>query len=182
MPNVKLEARATMNGGVVNWKLCHIDPPKPDNCGNAKSPFPDITLGANQGAYIFSYKIVQPTGLGLKFSNEPIWIQQGSQPTGPGVDPQITILPSSTPTELKFRDANDKPNNADPDPVILKYQLNFVDQNNNAVTSIDPDITNGGTNTKSWDFADYLLPAGVSLLAGILLTILFRSLVLRKAW
>lgn len=182
MPNVSFEARATLNSGVVGWKLCHIDPPKPENCGNAKSAFPDITLGANQGNYHFTYKIVQPPGLGLKFSNDPIWIKQGSQPTGPGVDAQITQLTGQGTTTLKFNNLNDKPNNANPDPVILKYQLNFVGPTGNAVTSIDPDITNGGTNTKFGSFADYLLPVGAALLAGIVLTILFRSFVLRRAW
>jgi hypothetical protein len=180
MPNVSFKATATVNGGVVSWKLCHIDPPNP-NCGNAKSPFPDIVLGANKGAYHFKFDIEQPPGLGLKFSNDPIWIKEGSQPTGPiveGITPPI-VQPSTT---LKFTDLNDRPNNSEPDPVILKYQLNFTDQNNKAVTSIDPDITNGGTTTRSWDFADYMLPVGASLLAGIVLTILYRKFVLKRAW
>jgi hypothetical protein len=94
MPNANFEATATLNGGTVQWRLCHTNP-NPDNCGNPKNPFPDVVLKANQGNYIFSFKINDQTGKGITFSSDPIWVTQGSQPTGPGVDPQIEIMTSS---------------------------------------------------------------------------------------
>jgi len=178
MPIVNFTATPTLSGSAISWRLCHTDP-NPDNCGNTKNPFPDVTLKANQGNYTFKFTINDPAKLGIKFSNDPIWVQQGSQPTGPGVDAQITQLTGQGTTELKFKDLNDKPNNGNPDPVILKYQLNFVDGNNQPVTSLDPDITNGGTNTKY--YSDIWLPLGAAFLVGIMATILFRKFVLSKA-
>ena len=182
MPNIQFKATATLNNGAVNWKLCHQPPGSAENCGNAKSPFPNVVLGANKGTYTFKFTIDDQTGKGIKFASDPIWIQEGSQPTGPGVDPQIEGVDGKGGNGkiLTFIDRNDKPNNADPDPVILKYQLNFVDQNNAPVTSLDPDITNGGTNTKS--YADYFIPVAFALLAGVALTIIYRKFVLRRAW
>lgn len=174
MPNMNFEATPTLVAGKVSWKLCYLPQGKPKDCGNAKSPFPDVVLGYNQGAYWFKYKIVgDQTGLGIKFSSDPIWIANGTQPTGPGIDSQIDNVSVTPQGELKFRDKNDKPDEYDGDPVILKYQLNFVDKDENAVTSLDPDITNGGTGN-TLDFADYLLPVGAGLLAGMALMFLYR--------
>jgi hypothetical protein len=64
--------------------------------------------------------------------------------------------------------------------VTISYGLNFTDKDGNAVTSIDPDITNGGTNKAS--FADYLLPVAVAFAAGILFTLLLRKLTVGRFW
>jgi len=175
------EATPTLVGNRVKWKLCHTNP-EPDECGENNGNYPDVILGANKGNYDFQVTIVNDqTGLGIKFAAaDPIAIKKG-EPSGPGTEKQIVdkVLPATN--VLKFKDKNSMPNDNHPDPVVLDYQLNFTDQNNNAVSSIDPDITNGGTNTMYGDLYDYLLPIG-ALLAGIVLTILFRSFVLRRAW
>jgi hypothetical protein len=173
------EATATLRNGKVDWNLCYVDPPNPQQCGNTKGTYPDVALPANSGNHQFTYKIIDQTGLGIKFANDPLWVKKGSQPTGPSTDSQIgTPTGWGTPV-LNFVDKNTLPSATDPNPVVLKYQLNFTDQNNNPVTSIDPDITNGGTN--AYSFAAYLLPVAIGLAAGILLTVLYRRFVLRRA-
>src|SRR5918995_2112004 len=147
MPNQDFEATPTLgSGGKVVWKLCHITP-DPDVCGSSKATYPDITLGRGTGKHTIEFVITNDnTGKGIKFANtDPLWIKKGSQPTGPSGDPQIEPPTGNGTTKLTFVDKNDKPDKADPAPYVLKYQLNFVDKDNKTVTSIDPDIKNGGT-------------------------------------
>jgi hypothetical protein len=175
------EATPTLAGNKVKWKLCHTNP-DPDECGESNGTYPDVILGANKGGYDFQFKIVNDqTGLGIKFAaTNPISIKKG-EPSGPGTEKQIDQVGLNGTNVLNFKDKNSMPNRDHPNPVVLDYQLNFTNQNNQAVTSIDPDITNGGTNTMYADLYDYLIPIG-ALLAGIVLTVMFRSFVLRRAW
>jgi hypothetical protein len=71
----------------------------------------------------------------------PLWVQASTKPTGPGLNSQINS-PNGAQNGNKMLTFVDQNNNQG--TLILKYQLNFVDQQGNAVTSIDPDITNGG--------------------------------------
>ena len=164
MPTQNFEATPTLNtSGKVSWKLCHTNP-NPDVCGVSKSTYPDITLGRGSGKHTIEFAITgDQTGLGIKFASDPLWIKKGSQPTGPGVDSQIETLMGNGTTALSFFDKNSKPDQANPAPYVLKYQLNFVDKDNKKVTSIDPDIKNGGTTITSYDQATMLL-AGAGLL------------------
>ncbi len=153
MPNKKatFEAIATLdNNNKVQWELCLREPADQAACGKTKADYPDIWLEANKGEYDFKFSITDQTNLGIKFAGtNPIWIKKGNQqPTKPGVDGQVkpnTLKGHGTGT-LEFVDLNSKPDKTQPNPYKMKYQLNFTDRIGNQVTSIDPDITNGGTN------------------------------------
>jgi hypothetical protein len=163
MPTQRFEARPTLeNNGSVSWTLCHMNP-SPPLCGDTKATYPDVTLGRNTGKHTFEFKITNDqTGLGIKFADEPLWIKKGTQPTGPGLDPQIETPNGKGTQSLTFVDKNSKPDKNDPAPIVLKYQLNFVDKDNKKVAEIDPDITNGGTSFVGYDQTTLLL-AGIAL-------------------
>ena len=151
MPNKKatFEAIATLdNNSNVQWELCLREPVDQAACGKTKADYPDIWLEANKGKYDFTFTITDQTNLGIKFAGDPLWIKKGSKPTGSGIDGQIeanTLKGQGTQT-LEFVDKNSKPDKQEPNPYVMKYQLNFTDTGGNEVTSIDPDLTNGGTN------------------------------------
>jgi hypothetical protein len=172
MPTQSFEATPTLKNGKVTWKLCHKNP-DPDDCGVSKATYPDITLVRGSGKHTIEFTITNDqTGLGIKFANEPVWIKKGAQPTGPGVDSQIEPPTGNGTTVLTFVDKNSKPDQQDPAPYVLKYQLNFVDKDNKKVTSIDPDIKNGGTTVTGGNQTAYLLAgAGLLLLVALWLTI-----------
>lgn len=168
MPTQRFEARPTLEKtGNVSWELCHMNPSPPTSppkCGDSKATYPDVFLVRNTGKHKFEFNITQDqTGLEIKFANDPLWIEQGAQPTQAVVDSQIENIKGKGTSELKFDDKNSKPDPGDPAPVVLKYQLNFVDKNNNKVTEIDPEITNGGTDTVDGNQTALLL-AGIALL------------------
>lgn len=177
MPDQNFEARPTLDkGGKVSWTLCYMNP-NPDDCGSTKATYPDITLPKGSGKHTIIVKIANDqTGLGIKFADDPLWIKKGSQPTGPGIDSQIETPKGKGTPELTFVDLNSKPDKADPDPYVLKYQLNFVDKDNKKVTSIDPDIRNGGTTIVGGNQIAYMLGgiALVLLLAAIWMS--FRAM------
>ena len=180
MANQDFEARPTLDSnGKVSWTLCHMNP-NPDDCGNSKATYPDITLPKGSGKHTITFKITgDQTGLDIKFAGDPVWIKKGSQPTGPGVDSQIETPIGQGTTVLTFVDKNSKPDKADPGAYVLKYQLNFVDKDNKKVTSIDPDIRNGGTTIASNQTTMLLAGAGlVLLLAAMWLSI--RSIKRRR--
>jgi hypothetical protein len=151
--------------------------PNPDDCGTSKATYPDITLPKGSGKHTIIFKITDDqTGLGIKFAGDPLWIKKGSQPTGPGIDPQIETPMGMGTSELTFVDKNSKPDKAEPGAYVLKYQLNFVDKDNKKVTSIDPDIRNGGTTISGDNQTAYMLGgiALVLLLAAIWMS--FRAM------
>lgn len=143
----KFEATPAVVNGQVVWTLCYKNP-NPDVCGNSNATYPDVTVPQNNGSEQFQFKIVNDnTGLNIQFAaNNPLWVQANSKPTGPGLNGQIppTSLGGQGTKTLTFVDLNSLPSPTNPSAVVLKYQLNFTDGQGNAVTSIDPDITNGG--------------------------------------
>lgn len=141
------EAIATLKNGKVEWELCLREPADQAACGKTKADYPDISLQANQGQYDFEFNITDQTNLGIKFAGDPLWIKKGKQPDGPSSDEQIEKLNGQGSPKLTFVDKNTKPNKDEPNPYDLKYQLNFTDKDGKEVTSIDPEITNGGSNT-----------------------------------
>jgi hypothetical protein len=174
MPNHDFEATPTLNtNGKVSWKLCYINPPDPPKCGTTKADYPNIELVQDSGKNTIKFVITgDQTNLGIKFANDPLWIKKGSQPTGPVVNGQIESLKGHGTPELTFVDKNSKPDKADPSPYVLKYRLNFIDKDNNKVTSIDPDIKNGGTTAGFNQTAVLLAGAGLLLLlAAIVMSI-----------
>jgi hypothetical protein len=183
------EATPKLVGNKVSWELCHLDfpnQPKPDqDCGTSKVNYPDVSLAKGQGAYPFQFTIVNDqTGKGIKFAEGPLVIKKG-EPFGPGKDKQIGDVFGDGTKVLKFTDLNSLPNTNHPAPVTITYGLHFTDQNENPVTSIDPDITNGGTNIVEpgdggfWQgggYSEHLLPASLGLIAGVVLTLLFQAI------
>ncbi len=153
-------------GGKIDWELCHKAPGKAEVCGDAVNGYPVIDLGPNAGGNSghqrFTVTIDDVQKLGITFSSDPLWIQANTKPTKHTIDPiQIYDVEQTSPTVLKFKDKNKD------DPVTLVYQLNFVGADQKPVTSIDPDIRNGGTTITSYDQATILLAgAGLALLLG----------------
>lgn len=181
---VKFEATPTLVNNVVSWKLCLKNPPNsaPEVCGDgsASAPFPNISLDQNKPNYTLQFKIVNDnTQKNIQFATDALSIKKG-EPVGPGLPKQIGGENGNGTKLFTFTDANSLPNNAHPTAVTISYGLNFTDKDGNAVTSIDPDITNGGTNRAS--FADYLLPVAVAFAAGILFTLLLRKLTVGRFW
>ena len=165
MPLQKFEATPTLANGQVVWTLCYTNP-NPDQCGNTKATYPDVNLPQNDANQNFQFKIVNDnTGLNIQFaSTNPLWIQQGGQPTGPVVNGQITNVSGNSTKVLTFNDLNTLPSPTSPSPVVLSYQLNFTDGQGNAVTSIDPDITNGGKTLSSYLNSTVAVAIGAALL------------------
>ncbi len=178
MATKNFEATPTLVGQNVKWKLCHTDP-QPAVCGNNNGNYPDVTLTKGSGATVFQFKIVgDNTGLGITFAKtDPVVIKKG-EPVGPGTEKQIEPPNGNGSTTLTFVDKNSMPNKDHPDPVVITYGLNFIDKNNNPVTSIDPDITNGGTQIiepppgagggRGYSQSEYITAAAIALLVGIL--------------
>lgn len=189
MPNDKsFEVTPTLKNGKVEWEMCRIDNGQKLDCGKSNGNYPNVTLDTGKGAYTFKVTITgDQTGKGIKFAaNDALVIKKG-EPSGPGTEKQIGTPSGGGNKVLTFVDKNSMPNKDHPDPVVISYGLNFTDQNNNAVTSIDPDIKNGGTTIIEpppgggggrigESFADYLVPVAFGLVAGILLTLLFQYL------
>ena len=176
-----LEATPTLSGNKVKWKLCHTNP-QPAVCGDSNGTYPTITLTKGQGEYPFQVTIVNDqTGKGIKFADGALVIKKG-EPYGPGKEKQIGDVNGGGSKTLKFKDLNSLPNNAHPGQVVISYGLHFTDQNGDPVTSIDPDITNGGTNivvppgavagggggeiNKSYTQQEYFTAAAIALIVG----------------
>jgi len=131
--------------GQIAWSYCQTD----GACGTAAGHFPPISLPQQQnGAPATPVTItIAPNNLGITFApgHDAMWLQQGagncpqSQVWDPGTPPQITGFARVSNTQIKFNDVNSK-------VADLTYRLNFVNTNQQAVTPIDPDIKNGGTN------------------------------------
>ena len=87
---------------------------------------------------------------------------------------QIVNIRGNSTKVLTFDDQNTLPSPAQPSPVVLKYQLNFTDGQGNPVTSIDPDITNGGK-TLSTSYTTTTVVAVTTVIALLLIIAWFRS-------
>ena len=170
----KFEATPTVVNGQVVWTLCYTNP-NPDQCGDSKATYPDVVVPQNNGDQPFQYKIVNDnTGLNIQFASEnPVWVQANSQPTGPGVNSQVHKLAGGGQKTLTFTDKNSLPSSTQPAPLTLTYQLNFTDGQGNPVTSIDPDIRNGGKTIFGSINNTVAVVAGV--IALLLIVVWFRS-------
>lgn len=156
----QLEARPSLgSNNEVTWTLCKKVQGGADVCGSTPDTYPSIDLGKGAGATPIQVRIAQDnTGLGIRFSNDPLWIQKDTKPTCSVIDSQIEQV-NGAGTQLTFVDKNSE-------EILLKYQLNFVDQAGQAVTSIDPDIKNGGgqiIDSSNNFLADYSTQAVIAL-------------------
>jgi hypothetical protein len=184
---VKFTARPFMQGNKVKWELCHTNPPNSTTpvCGTSNGAYPKVTLDVNTSPYNFRYEIVNDqTGKGIKFADGGLVIKKG-EPFGPGKEKQIGDVQGGGNKVLTFVDLNSLPSKADPAPVTITYGLHFTDQNGVPVTSIDPDITNGGTNNLAseasvqFDFLDPTAPEFWAL-GGLILVATFVALTIAK--
>ena len=162
----QLEARPSLDSGTnqVTWTLCK-KVQGGEECGSTPETYPSIDLGKGTGATPIQVKIAQDnTGLGIRFAPDPLWIQKDTKPSCSVMDSQIEQVAGAGP-QLTFIDKNSE-------EILLKYQLNFVDQGGNAVTAIDPDIKNGGGQilAPSNNFlADYSSNAVIALAVALVL-------------
>jgi hypothetical protein len=179
---VLFQATPTLVGNQVKWKLCHMNPPSGTSpiCGESNGNYPDVDLGMNKGAYVFKFKIVNDnTGKEIKFADDNPVVKKGD----PGGGKKQIDMPNGKGTdELTFVDWNSLPDANNPDPVVISYGLNFVDKTKKAVTSIDPDITNGGNpgviepppgvgpgGGGGYSQSEYITAAAIALLVGVLI-------------
>jgi hypothetical protein len=187
MANYEFTATPTLTDGAVSWQLCVVKPSSQAACGDGSQqhPYPDVTVPPGQGTPTFQYKITNDnTGLNIAFQQPPassnigpIWVQATTKPTGPVLDAQIQSPngAGSGHTVLTFADQN-----SNTGTLVLNYQLNFVDQHGNAVTPIDPDITNGGHGVYS--AASLLIAAAVvAALVSAVVTLVLAPMVARRA-
>lgn len=161
---------AQVPGQAITWTLCYKNAA---TCGGPGS-YPAVDLGANTGPQIIIFNINDPANLGIKFDpTHPIWIQANNKPTGPVVGPpsQVVDVTPANNTTLVFMDKNKGP------AMTLKYQLNFVGADNQKVTSIDPDIRNGGGTGKTFFGA----AQATALLIGAAVGIAVAALWFRRA-
>ena len=187
MANYEFEAKPTLVNNVVKWELCVIKPQDQAACGDGSKdhPYPNVTVPLNLKNPTFQFKITNDnTGLNIGFQQPPtgssvgpIWVQAATKPTGPVLNGQIQNPNGATNGHhvLTFIDKN---NNKV--PLILKYQLNFDDQQGNAVTPIDPDITNGGHSFFT-PTALLITAAVIAALVSAVVTLVLAPIVARRA-
>lgn len=177
----KLEVTPTIENNRVSWELCYLNPPEPPmpRCGDgsAGKPFPDVVVPKGPQDQPFQFKIMGNSGITFapdatptKYYPGPIWVHEKGEPNGPGVHGQIKDRDGAKKPVLTFVDKNSE-------EITLKYQLNFVDAQGNAVTALDPDIINGGKGLLS--NAAFLITAGVAI--ALLALWAFRTLADRRA-
>lgn len=141
-----ITAHAVENGGSLDWYLCHDG-----TCGGPGHPtvkaYPVVTVDNGVMDTLFVVNIAEPSK-GITFANtssdphngdDAIYVTPGSgQHPGQGNNShgQIHNITLATPTTLAFNDKNSWKG-------TLSYALNFQ-RGGQPVTSIDPDIRNGG--------------------------------------
>jgi len=139
------------------WELEVVASGKKGGPGN----YPPVKVEEKFGG---DFQITILDGDGVTFSNDPIWIQAGTNKPAPHViDSQIKNIKGKGITELTFHDENSGL------PMTLTYQLNFSDG-----SKLDPVILNGGGTVPPRSYSDYLLVGGVAILVTVLLVVLYR--------
>lgn len=146
MASVKLTVEPKVTDGQILWEVCLKQGHVPaDVCGNGtpNDPYPYVVLKANNPNYNFEIEIIgQQPGQNITFAaTDPITIKGAAS----GTSSPFQNISGASSTKLKFDAPNDKPNNSEPDPVVLDYQLNFA--GSPTAPSIDPIIINGGSYT-----------------------------------
>jgi hypothetical protein len=121
--------------GEIEWTMTYGN-----QSGKKEGEYPRIDLKHGAKDQRFQITLDDPT-LGIKFSNDPLWIKAGCYPTSPGIDASQIEGFKRTDTVIKFLDLNKDP------PVSLWYRLNFDVPGLKAGdkgTYLDPEIRNGG--------------------------------------
>jgi hypothetical protein len=145
-----IEVTPTMTSGGIEWMLCNKD----NNACGGPPNYPSMDLAPNSGTQVIIVSINDPSNLGINFAKkaeDAIWIQPNTKPTAPVIAPVDQVSVTATSKTLIITDKN-------LDPMTLKYRLNFVGPppGNGKVTSIDPDIKNGGGKVVVYGVAELL--------------------------
>ena len=179
MANVTLDFTPTKDAtGVVNWTMCVHG----GKCSTAPNQIPSVPVAHGNADMKFTANIVNDnTGMRIVFAPaNPIWVQQGAKPTGPGVNSQIYDISGSNSKTLTFTDANCNHN-----PATLVYQLNFVDSSGKPVIKpVDPDIHNGGSGLLQPDWtnvADYTAAQWTALLIAFVIGFAIAAGIFRRS-
>ena len=172
----RLIVTSYMKDGQVKWELEVVGKGK-GGPGN----YPALDIPPKQSATKINVEIVNGPGLNYKFAKDgdSLWVSAGGQdPTGPSTYPaQIPVDKIKTKShdmKLEFVDLNQG------GKIDLHYTLNFVDQNNQQSSTLDPIIRNGGDggpgiNMQSWAYA-----AGALVGAAVLFVLVRKMLAKRK--
>ena len=121
-----IEISPFMDHGEKTWRLKVLHNGKQGGPGH----YPPVVVPPGFGG---NFEITIVDGEGITFSDDPIWIREGTRkPDEHVIDPQITNIRGANTTVLTFHDANKGR------PRTLTYVLNF----NNA-KPLDPEIQNG---------------------------------------
>ena len=120
--------------GIIEWTLSYGS-----NSGT-NGKYPEVFLKHGGTNERFRITLVDST-LGITFSDDPLWVQEGSCPAEPGINtPQIDKFEPGQ-TVIRFRDRNEG------SAVSLWYRLNFNVPGlspGDPGTFLDPEIRNGG--------------------------------------
>ena len=132
------------------------------------SPNPKVALGKHSGNWHFTFSIVNPDGLSVRFTNDPIWAKEVDDPqstyTCPGkgiATDQIVGVHLPNNSQLEFIDLNKGKERT------IVYQLNM--ENGGVPCPLDPDIRNGGGGGGGTGYYYALVGAGVGLAASFIL-------------
>jgi hypothetical protein len=125
--NVKVEAKAG-SGSAIDWEI-----------DGAKAKDSKINFKKDDLDVVVKFKLDDATDRGLRFNTQaPIWVhenEQGQCPPNGASNEQIEVRSCDGETlELINKNAKE---------CTLRYQLNFVDEGNNA-QPCDPEFKNGG--------------------------------------
>ena len=125
--NIKVGAKAG-SGGAIDWEI-----------DGKKAKDSRIDFKKDDLDVVVKFKLDDDTDRGLRFDTQsPIWVHEnehGQCPPNGASDEQIEVLSCDGDTlELINKNAKES---------TLRYQLNFVDQGNNA-QPCDPEFKNGG--------------------------------------
>lgn len=148
--------------------------------GNSPSTYPPIKLTANE-SHKLTFKIANPAGLSINFDplmvkvgtdtiHNAFWVQQNTKPLSAALDGQITKVKVDT-TKLVVKDDNSG------SPMVLMYQINFVDTANPTVKvkPLDPEIRNGGGHTVFQTYAAVAAAVGLAVIAALLVRRFVRT-------
>lgn len=122
--------------GVFEWTVTYGK-----QSGNKPGEYPPVKLPQGGTNERFKITLADPE-FGIEFSDDPLWIQQGSCPTSTGIDTSLIDKFEPGQTVVKFRDLN-----SNPAELSLWYRLNFNVPGLNPGdpgTFLDPEIRNGG--------------------------------------
>lgn len=124
---INVHVKARPQNAPIEWDVDFKSPPDP---GKVR-----IDLPRGSGPQDIVFHLVPTHGLDAQFDpNDPIWVSRGdSCPGQSGLDPQITVVGSTSANKLTIHNANSGPG------CTLHYQLNFL-----GAEPCDPIIINGG--------------------------------------